>query len=99
VVSDGWADNPIVASVVPCQLPMKETTRLRPVARRISRCAASLASEPERPNQAFFSKSPGTSETSFSARSTAGRLIPETRPPNIDRSSCRAIAFLTDSSL
>ena len=46
----GWPERPIAASVVPCQLPMKEMIRRLPVARRLRRCATSLASEPEKPN-------------------------------------------------
>ena len=49
--------------------------------------AASLASEPESPYQTFFSQSPGTRSISRSASSTAGRLMPETSPPKVVRSS------------
>ena len=59
VDSDGWPERAIVASVVPCQPPMKETMRRLPVAAQDSRWAASLASEPESPNQTFFSKVAG----------------------------------------
>ena len=82
-VSEGCAESPIVASWVPCQLPMKETSRSRPVACGRRRSAASLASEPESPNQTFFSQSPGTRSISRSARSTAGRLMPETSPAKV----------------
>ena len=47
-------ESAIVASVVPCQLPMNEISRRLPVALSSKRWAASLASDPDKPNQTFF---------------------------------------------
>ena len=43
-----WPDIAMVASVVPCQLPMNEMMRRLPVARSTRRWAASDASDPEK---------------------------------------------------
>ena len=61
--------------------------------------AASLASEPERPYQTFFSHSPGTRSISRSANSIAGRLIPEMSPPKVVRLSSAITADSTRSLL
>ena len=73
--SDGCAEIAIPASVVPCQLPMNEMIRCLPVARRIIRWAASLASDPANPNQTFFSKSPGRQRRSSRSASSIRRFM------------------------
>ena len=77
------------ASVVPCQLPINEMMRGFPVARRIIRWATSLASEPASPNQTFFLEVAGRQMRSAARPARLpGSCIPETRMPQVARSSC-----------